>query len=217
MAYEEKDTFRLSGRLEMCLVADQMRDAEDPDEVDRLLRRQSEEVAVEHLARQMGFRRPSLLPRDADGALRFALPMIDDLLDPWPPASDSKRIELICEHALRSMTDVEAYEMLLAGPPAWAAKEIEAQTVSELGSELHRIARRSFAAALRDVLVRWERWDVPALAKQWRANRRPLPRTGPPEGATPRRQRTAQEREDARRDREAMSFTARGYTGDPLP
>jgi len=207
------DARRYSPRLHNALIADLLQDAEENEGDELLLRKFADEYEwTEHLGRQLGVRTDG--PGGVHDTLMFLLPELDRMLSEWPIPTEGKGCDVLAREATKSLSPLEAYATLLAGPKKWRKASIDApSTVEGLATRLRTILERSLASALRGVLADWNSWDVRRLRDRWeeaKRRRAELNAQADTQSAVPGRTRPEESPEDRRRWRQAASYRAPG-------
>ena len=158
--------FRASPRLKNALVADLVFENLDQSGDHYLTDPLNDEYDwTEHFGRQLG-----LVRTWGDGGIHdtliFILQQVDDLLRTWPPPQSPEDCRPLIEAATRSLTPIEVWDTLLAGPAKWRKGKIPEGTVERLPERLRPVLDRELAASLSQVLTTWVEWDIRKLRER---------------------------------------------------
>lgn len=158
---------RISPRLKQALVADLVMG--DPTrESDHWLVEPLREPAewTEHLARQLGIR-DTLGVADIHGTLLLIVGELDDLIRYWPPPRDGNAWKDLAHEATKSLSPVEVYATLLAGPESWRNQTLDKGCkVDRLHLHLQPILAKVLTAELSRVIGDWVKWDIRKLRER---------------------------------------------------
>ena len=193
--------------LKNALVADFVfGDAQDLDERWLTEPNNDEHGWTGHLGRQIGI--PYTYRGDAHYTLLLIVRELDDLLRRWPPPTDNATYQLLANAATKSLTPIQLYETLLAGPKRWrqGGKLAGGTTVESLPAQLQAILERMLTSELVQMMERWVAWDVRKLRekrnelieaeKATEAERRAAIAVASAVAKPPRRRITAKDRDD---------------------
>jgi hypothetical protein len=205
-----EEHFRISERFKDALVADYVvEDGDDLKEARRDLK--DERDWTWHLGRQLGFT-DTYGPGGIHHTLMQVIYELEPLLRNWPLPADGRDCNDIANSATKSLTPVEVYATLTAGPKTWRKDDVPAK-FSDLDSYFRTALRKGLAAALRALFLRWNEWDVPRLnvrSQEAQARRHAAAVTAKKATLTPQEQ--LQARRDRQKWRDGASYRPPGRT-----
>lgn len=162
---------RISRLLKNALVADRvMEDLDEEDEDEDWLMQPLNDPHewTENLGRQLGMK-DYWMYREAGAhdTLMLIIPVVEQLVTERPLTSDTSVFKQLAHEATKSLSSMELYATLLAGPPRWRQAKIGVDCkVERLPDHLKPILEKALAGELSRMFEQWTRWDIRNLEQR---------------------------------------------------